>query len=116
MTSVLAEALARRARELRNNATEPERQLWNALKGMRLEGFKFRRQVVIGRRIVDFYCPAAKIAVEVDGETHNPETDRRRDEVMLERFGVRVMRFRNEDVMRNLDGVLGALLGELCER
>ena len=113
---VSPQSLARRACELRNNPTEPERRLWNALRAKQLEGYKFRRQDVIGRRIVDFYCPAAKLAVEVDGDTHDPCADQARDGIMLEHFGVRVLRFRNEDVMRNLEGVLAALLIKLRAR
>lgn len=103
---VSAETLKARAREMRNNPTEPEQRFWQALKSKQLEGFKFRRQPVIGRRIVDFFCPAAKLAVEIDGETHDPTTDQKRDERLLRETGNRVIRFRNEDVMRNLDGVL----------
>lgn len=106
---VSPETLRARAREMRNQPTEPEKRLWQALKGKQLHGTKFRRQHVIGRRIVDFYCPSASLAVEIDGDTHDPEMDRRADENLANRFGVRVVRFRNEDVMRNCDGALIAL-------
>lgn len=106
---VSIETLKARAREMRNIPTEPENRLWQALKNSQLAGHKFRRQHVIGRRIVDFYCPAAKLALEVDGDTHDPMRDGLRDEQMLREHGVGVVRFRNADVMRNLDGVLAKI-------
>ena len=105
--------MRRRARALCNNPTEPEIRLWNALRGKQLEGYKFRRQAVLGQRIVDFYCPAARLVVEVDGDTHDPKTDALRDRKMQANFGVRVMRFTNGDVMQNLDGVLMRLVDAL---
>ncbi|MEO0417996.1 MAG: endonuclease domain-containing protein [Pseudomonadota bacterium] len=109
----LRDILRARATVMRNNPTEPENRLWQALKGKQLQHWKFRRQQVIGQRIVDFYCPSAKLAVEVDGETHNPETDQARDARLFRERCVRVIRFANEDVMRNLDGVLMQLLEAL---
>ena len=90
--------------------TQPERHMWNALKSSQLGGFKFRRQDVIDKRIVDFYCPRAKLAVEVDSDTHDPVKDRRRDALLMQHFGVRTVRFSNAEVMENRDGVLCALL------
>lgn len=57
-------------RQLRNNATEAEKRLWQHLKGRQLDGFKFRRQHSIDSYVVDFYCPQVKLAVEIDGESH----------------------------------------------
>jgi very-short-patch-repair endonuclease len=105
--------LHRRAREMRNNPTEPEKRLWRHLSNAQLGGFKFRRQEVIGRAIVDFYCPAAKLCVEVDGETH---ADRARDvrrDAYLSRFGLAVLHVTNHDVMTNKDGVLQVILRAL---
>lgn len=97
-------ALLRRAREMRREMTAPERRLWSALRGAAL-GAKARRQVPLGPFIADFYIPAARLAVEVDGMTHDdPAADARRDAWLAAR-GVRVLRVRNEDVMRNLEGV-----------
>ena len=105
--------LHRRAREMRNNPTEPEKRLWRNLSGSRLGGFKFRRQEVIGRAIVDFFCPFSKLCVEVDGDTHaDPARDRRRD-AYLNRFGYAVLHFTNLDVMGNMDGVLQVILQAL---
>src|SRR5690606_29824387 len=89
--------------------TEPERRLWAALRGKQLFGHKFCRQEVIGFRIVDFFCPVRGLAVEIDGDTHDFERDLARDAHMRRGFGFRVVRFTNEDVMQNLDGVLTAL-------
>lgn len=103
---VSSDTLRHRARLMRNNPTEPERRLWHALKGRQMEGWKFRRQHVIGQRIVDFYCPAAKLAIEVDGDTHDPEYDRARDAWLGLNVELCTVRFTNQDVMKNLDGVL----------
>ena len=98
--------LKERARKMRNNPTEPEKRLWRHLSNGQLGGFKFRRQEVIGRAIADFYCPAADLIIEVDGETHaDVERDRRRD-AYLGGFGIAVLHVTNQDVMRNVEGVL----------
>jgi very-short-patch-repair endonuclease len=105
--------LHKRAGEMRNNPTEPEKRLWRNLSNAQLGGFKFRRQEVIGRAIVDFFCPAARLCVEVDGETHaDPTRDRRRD-TYLRGFGLSVLHVTNEDVMRNAEGVLTVILAAL---
>jgi very-short-patch-repair endonuclease len=94
---------------MRNNPTEPEKRLWRALRARQCFGHKFRRQDVIGSRIVDFFCPAKGLVIEVDGDTHDRAMDLCRDRRMLREFGFRVVRFTNEDVMRNCDGVLTSL-------
>lgn len=105
--------LKMRAREMRNNPTEPEKRLWRNLSNGQLHGFKVRRQEVIGRTIVDFYCPSARLCVEVDGDTHaDPERDRRRD-AYLRGFGFTVLHVTNHDVMRNVEGVLAVILRAL---
>jgi very-short-patch-repair endonuclease len=94
------------ARHLRRNATDVERLLWHGLRE-RLISWKFRRQHPIGRRIVDFACPRAKLAIELDGSQHalREVADYRRS-AELARYGYRTLRFRNNDVLDNLDGVL----------
>ena len=105
--------LHKRAREMRTNPTEPEKRLWRNLSNSQLGGFKFRRQEVIGRAIVDFYCPARNLVVEVDGETHaDPTRDRRRD-AYLHGFGLSVLHVTNHDVMHNAEGVLTIILAAL---
>jgi very-short-patch-repair endonuclease len=98
---------------MRNHPTEPEKRLWRNLSNSQLGGFKFRRQEVIGRAIVDFFCPAAKLCVEVDGETHaDPSRDRRRD-AYLRSFGLSVLHVTNHDVMHNPEGALMVILSAL---
>lgn len=103
---VTAETLKARARAMRNNPTEPEKRLWMALRSRRFTNTKFRRQDVIGQRIVDFFCPAKGLVVEVDGDTHDAPRDAVSDSRMLQEFGFCTVRFTNADVMRNLEGCL----------
>ena len=110
---VSPETLKARARAMRNNPTEPEKRLWAALRDSRLAGFKFRGQDVIGHRIVDFFCPARGVVIEVDGDTHHAEVDALRDAQMLRQFGFRTVRFTDGDVMRNLEGCLTRLCNVL---
>ncbi|MGV3729364.1 MAG: DUF559 domain-containing protein [Sphingopyxis sp.] len=103
-----AECLAelhRRAADMRRNPTEPEKRLWRHLSNSQLDGFKFRRQQVIGYFIADFVCPSAKLIVEVDGDTHDDDSDRKRDAALAE-MGYRVIHVSNHDVMTNMDGTL----------
>ena len=98
------------ARELRKNPTAAEDHLWQALRRKAVEGQRFRRQHVFERFIVDFYCPAAHLVIEVDGDTHaqQAEYDALRT-AFLESLGLRVLRFRNEDVFTNLSEVLARI-------
>jgi very-short-patch-repair endonuclease len=102
---------AARARELRHNMTEAERELWQRLRGNRLNGWHFRRQQVVEGFIVDFYCHAAGLAVELDGAVHEPQGDydAERDQVISAQ-GVRVLRFKNPEVLEDLEGVLRTIL------
>jgi very-short-patch-repair endonuclease len=101
-----------RARALRRNMTLPEGILWQALR-QRPNGLKFRYQHPIGRCIVDFYCAAAKLVIEIDGGAHSTveraERDRRRD-YWLRNQGFRIMRFGAVEVMKDLDSVVTAIL------
>jgi len=100
-----------RARELRREMTPAEKILWQELRGNKL-GVHFRRQQVIAGFIVDFYCHQVDLVIEVDGSVHEAdeqkEKDTERDKV-LSGMGIRVLRFRNEDVIKNLSGVLGRI-------
>ena len=92
------------AQELRNNPTQAEKELWSILRSECM-GVKFRRQAVIGRYIVDFVCYERKLVIEVDGGQHyQNQKDVRRD-VWLKSEGFIVLRFWNNDVLGNLDGV-----------
>ena len=97
--------LHKRAAAMRRNPTEPEKRLWRYLSNSQVEGFKFRRQEVVGYYIADFACPSANLIVEVDGDTHDEAKDRIRDDKLAE-FGFRVVRVTNADVMHNMEGVL----------
>jgi len=100
------------ARALRRDMTLPEGLLWQVLRS-RPEGFKFRRQHPFGRCIVDFYCPAAKLVIEIDGISHDmgdrPDRDQHRD-IWLRGQGLRVLRFRAADVMKDLESAVTAIL------
>jgi very-short-patch-repair endonuclease len=107
----------KRARELRANRTESEGRLWSELRGRRLGGWKWRRQAPIGPFIVDFYCPAAKLVVELDGSQHldQADYDARRTR-FLESGGLRVIRFGSENIWGGgLDFVCQSIL-EACGR
>ena len=95
------------ARALRHQSTRAEDLLWARLRGSRFHSAKFKRQVPFDRYVVDFYCHAAKLAVERDGRQHQwfAGYDERRTEV-LERLGVRVILFSNDEVCGDLDSVL----------
>jgi len=97
-------------RAARHHATAPEKKLWSALRNRQIGGAKFRKQVWLGPYLVDFYCAAAKLAVEVDGDTHAHQQDYDEQRTAwLASEGFRVIRFSNDDVMRNVNGVAGAI-------
>ncbi len=98
-----------RARNLRNNLTEAEKYIWYMLRSGNL-GAKFRRQAVIGRYIVDFVCYEKRLIIEVDGGQHaDSMADKERDE-WLKREGFEVLRFWNNDVLENREGVLEKII------
>jgi very-short-patch-repair endonuclease len=99
------------ARELRERQTPAEEVLWEALRGRRLAGLKFRRQHPIGPFVVDFCCPDRRLAIELDGTVHatQGEHDAER-EALLVAAGYRVLRFPNEAIRDNFPAVLEAIL------
>ena len=104
--------LKERSRQLRDNMTDAERSLWSKLRMRQLQGLIFYRQKPIGGYIVDFYCPKAKLVIEVDGGQHftaeGVEYDKARDAYMSG-LGLKIMRFSNTDVLTNIDGVFGSI-------
>ena len=101
------------ARKLRNDMTDAERRLWSHLRASQLDGARFIRQLPIGDFVVDFACRSAWIAVELDGGQHaDSPTDDARTQI-IEAHGYRVIRFWNNDVLQNTDGVLTAIVEEL---
>lgn len=100
---------AGRRRELRKEATIPERLLWEKLRNRALSGLKFRRQVGIGPFIVDFYCAEHRLVIEIDGESHFTSEGIAYDAertAYLESLNNHVLRFTNADVMENINAVL----------
>jgi very-short-patch-repair endonuclease len=98
-----------RAKDLRKNMTDAEQKLWFKLRKKQL-GVKFRRQQLIGRYIVDFVCYERKIIIEVDGGQHNESPcDEIRDRWFIYQ-GYKVLRFWNNDVLKNIEGVIEMLL------
>ena len=100
------------ARKLRRNSTDAENRLWYYLRGRRFEGAKFLRQFPIGGFVADFACREAQVAIELDGGQHTPEADAPRTEI-IEAFGYRILRFWNNDVLTNTEGVLDVIRREL---
>ncbi len=104
-----------RARALRQDMTEAERRVWQILRSQQITGYKFRRQVPIGRYIADFVCHEARLIVEIDGGQHDrsspPEAERSE---FLQTEGYRILRFWNNEVLANLDGVHKAIADELA--
>ena len=98
-----------RAKELRREMTPAEKLLWEELRANKL-GVHFRRQQVIAGFIVDFYCHKSALVVEVDGDIHDlqQDEDARREKVLRE-LGLRIVRFKNDDVVRNLSAVVGKI-------
>jgi very-short-patch-repair endonuclease len=112
-------AETRRARDLREGQTRAEALVWRALRGRALAGFKFVRQEVIGPYFADFACRAERLVVEIDGATHATDEELQRDTHRTEGLrshGYEVLRFTNDDVYRNVDGVLATILARLERR
>lgn len=105
-------AVTARARNLRSNMTDAEARMWRALRRDQLNGLHFRRQHPIGPFTVDFYCPSLRLAVEVDGGQHAElvkQADDSRTHWLADK-GIVVVRYWNNDVLSNLEGVLSDLL------
>ena len=102
------------ARNLRVASTDVERVLWTHLRGRRLGNFKFRRQQPICGYIVDFACVETRLVIELDGGQHSEQvTQDAHRTAMLAKNGFRVMRFWNDEVLKNLEGVLEEILRQL---
>jgi very-short-patch-repair endonuclease len=103
----ISQTMYETARRLRREMTEEELILWQHLHSNRLEGFHFRRQQIIGKYIVDFYCRAANLVIELDGEIHDRQVERDRErENDLTARGLRILRFKNAEIQHKLQGVL----------
>ena len=104
----------RRAKELHRNMTQAEVKLWAYLRARRMKGVHFRNQHAIGNYVVDFCAPRRKLIIELDGGQHleQEEYDQERTKY-LETQGFRVIRFWNNDVMNNIEGVILAIINTL---
>ena len=105
-----------RAKELRKRLTPVERKLWMVLQNKQLDGYKFRRQHPIYKYIADFYCHELSLVIELDGGVHDgleqKEHDLNRDQVIQE-FGIRILRFKNEEVIGDIVEVIRQIRGFL---
>jgi very-short-patch-repair endonuclease len=100
------------SRLLRRNMTDAEIKLWSKLRRKQIQGFQFYRQKNIGDYIVDFYCPRARLIIEVDGSQHFKEEEQSPDCIRdncLSKLGFTVMRFNNNEVLTHIDGVLESI-------
>ncbi|HDM8240921.1 endonuclease domain-containing protein [Vibrio campbellii] len=98
--------------QLRTNMPKPEEVLWQRIRRKQL-GVKFRRQHGIGRYIVDFYCAELNLVIEIDGDSHFSDEGKEKDTIrdaFMETLGIKVLRFTNEEVMKQTESVLERLL------
>src|SRR5437868_10971061 len=112
MTGYTGQTLAK-AQRLRREMTDAERKLWSVLRNRQLGGAKFRRQQPIGPFIADFVCQQHRLIVEADGGQHSESTTDDRRTAFLESKGYRVLRFWNNDILNNLDGVADVIAAAL---
>lgn len=97
------------ARRLRNKGTESEKELWRCLKGKKLRGYSFHRQKPLDHFIADFYCYDLKLVIELDGYTHDfPDVQKKdkRKQHRLESYDLTLIRFKDEEVFGDIDGVI----------
>ncbi|HEY4707427.1 MAG TPA: DUF559 domain-containing protein [Thermodesulfobacteriota bacterium] len=104
------------SQELRKNMTDAEKAIWSRIKRKQLNGLQIYRQRIIGNYIVDFYCPKAKLVIEIDGGQHYTdegiEKDRTRDRYMAEQ-GLKVIRFSDSEVLKDIEAVLISISEEI---
>lgn len=100
------------SQKLRREQTEAEKFLWSFLRKKQLDGFQWYRQKPLGNYIVDFYCPKRKLVIEADSAYHfakdGKEYDEERD-AFLKELGLKILRFSNQDILENTDGVLAKI-------
>ncbi|MEO9340103.1 DUF559 domain-containing protein [Mesorhizobium sp. SB112] len=98
------------ARTLRRELTEAEGKLWQELRSRRLDGIKFRRQAPVGRFVADFLCADAMLIIEIDGSQHADSVYDRERDAELKARGFRVLRFWNDDVLREMNSVCDTII------
>lgn len=110
------QTLVKRAKELRKDQTPAEAEMWEWIRAKRMLGLKFRRQYGIGRYWLDFYCPELKLAIELDGSQHAEEEQEKHDRVrtkFLKSQGIKVLRFWNDQILKNGESSYDHLVEEL---
>ena len=110
------EDLKQRSQKLRSNVTDAERKLWSKVRLDKIKGYRFYRQKPIGNYIVDFYCPKAKLIIELDGGQHLENRALAYDETRtsyLGSLGLKVLRFSDIDVLHNIEGVVETVIQNL---
>lgn len=108
--------LVSRAKELRKETTKAEKVFWNQiLKSKNLVNFKFTRQKPLDNFIVDFYCSKLRLIIEIDGEIHDfqKERDEERDNLLKQKFGLKIIRYTNKEVLINTEKVLENLIKKI---
>ncbi|RWB67900.1 MAG: endonuclease domain-containing protein [Mesorhizobium sp.] len=98
------------ARSMRREPTEAEDRLWQELRGRRLDNIKFKRQVPMGRYVADFVCAEARLIVEIDGSQHAESRHDQERDAALKARGFRVLRFWNDEVLKELDAVCDTII------
>ena len=110
--------LKHRSRQLRKSMTDAERHLWAKIRMKQLKAYQFYRQKPVGNYIVDFFCPKAKLIIEVDGSQHfvneTIEYDRIRKEYVSS-LGLKVLRFTNTEVLTNIEGIIESIIENMQE-
>lgn len=109
------ESTKEKRRELKKGMTECEKMLWSHIRN-NLLGVRFRRQYGIGSYIADFYCPSLKLVIELDGSQHFTEEGLEYDKIredFMKSLGIKTLRFNNNDVMNNIEGVLEEIMNNL---
>ena len=104
------------ARSMRREPTEAEARLWEELRGRRLDGIKFRRQVPFDPFIADFFCADAKLVIEVDGSQHGVSASDPRRTAFFARLGLRVLRFWNDEVLQEMNTVCDTIIAYVRDR
>lgn len=103
-------------RRLRRKSTKAEQLLWQYLRNEKLNGIKFRRQYSVNKYVLDFYSPLNKLAIELDGDVHLDKEVKDNDEIRenyIKGFGIKLIRFKNEMVMNNIEEVLKVILANI---
>ena len=107
-------------RQLRSNSTPAERALWQILRKKQVEGLVFRRQYSIANYILDFYCPALHLAIELDGDYHNhgaaTDYDYHRNEYLQQNHGIKTLRFENKIVFEDPEAIIHSIQQELEDK